>query len=254
MYGKYSRLYAEWCKCYDPKNIEIQIIEKYCSLQDKRILDVGCGTGRFLFRVLPIADKIIGIDNDSEAIDVLKQILVQQYGEDSSKVSIYNSGIETFDIYSEVVDLAVFSWSFYALGEKQMRKSLSNIHAILSEKGALIILQPVGGQFEKIMRIFFEEHENMDEYSEALHCMSKITSELYIQTAKDKVLSEFVFSDLNMMCNVLRMFAITEGGCKEEDLPLITVKGIREILEPYRKGDAYHLDDLVDVFVFKKKG
>lgn len=253
MYGKYSKIYAEWCQYYDPNNLELAIIEKYCPLQGKSILDIGCGTGRFLFRVLPKADNVIGIDYDREATDVLKYILLERYREYLDKVSIFNSSIEAFDTYNGIVDVAVFSWSFYALDEKQMRKGLSNLHSILIDKGTLIILQPVGGQFEKIMRMFFEEHESMDEYSTALERMNKVADGLYIQIAKDRISSEFVFSDLNMLCDALRMFAITEGGCKEEDLSLMTVDNIRDILEPYRTGDKYHLNDWVDVFIFRKK-
>ena len=242
MYGKYSKIYAEWCQYYDPNNIELTTIERYCSLQGKSILDIGCGTGRFLFRVLPIADNVIGIDYDREATDVLKHILLERYREYFDKVSIFNSGIEAFDTYNGVVDVAVFSWSFYALDEKQMRKGLSNIHSILIDRGSLIILQPVGG-----------EHESMDEYSSALKRMDKVVDGLYVQTAKDRISSEFVFSDLNMLCDALRMFAITEGGCKEEELSLITVSNIRDILEPYKMGDKYHLDDWVDVFIFRKR-
>lgn len=253
MYGKYSKIYAEWCQYYDPNKIELTTIERYCSLQGKCILDIGCGTGRFLFRVLPIADNVIGIDYDREATDILKCILLERYREYFDKVSIYNSGIEAFDTYNGVVDVAVFSWSFYALDEKQMRKGLSNIHSILGDRGTLIILQPVGGQFEKVMRMFFEEHESMDEYSTALKRMYKVIDGLYIQIAKDRISSEFVFNDLNMLCDALRMFAITEGGCKEEDLSLITVNNIRDILEPYRRGEEYHLDDWVDIFIFRKE-
>lgn len=35
MYGKYSKLYAEWCECYDPNEIELSVIEKYFEVEDK---------------------------------------------------------------------------------------------------------------------------------------------------------------------------------------------------------------------------
>lgn len=253
MYGKDSALYAEWCKCYDPNNIELRTIEKYCSVLGKKILDIGCGTGRFLFRILPVANRVIGVDNDCDAIDVLLQILGERYQEYEHKVEVYKSGIESLDIHKQEIDLAVFSWSFYALDEKQLRKGLLNVHSILRKNGKLVILQPVGGQFEKIMRMFFEEHEEMDEYATALERINKVAPELFVQTAKDEIFSEFVFDDLNMMCEALKMFATSEGGCKKETLPLITVEGIRSIFTPYKIGEKYHLDDIVDVFVFKKK-
>ena len=81
MYGKYSSLYAKWCECYDPLEIEISTLQKYCKLYNQTILDVGCGTGRFLLRVLPIAKKVYGIDYDEDSIKELRQILQKKYSQ-----------------------------------------------------------------------------------------------------------------------------------------------------------------------------
>lgn len=253
MYGSYSELYATWCTCYDPKGIEISTIEKYYALKNKDVLDAGCGTGRFLFRVLPIVKKIIGIDNDIDSIKVLKRILFEKYDQLSSKVKICCNNIEKYNAGNETIDLAIFSWSFYALNKEQMVHSLSNINSMLRADGVLIILQPVGGDFEEIMRMFFDKHEDMDEYIRAIRLMNEITDMLYTQIATDKIISEFVVKDLEMMCDVLKMFAFTEGECHETDLTRITQDRVRNILEKYRKSDGYHLGDEVSLFVYKKK-
>lgn len=253
MYGIYSRLYSEWCESYDPKGVELTTIEKYYSVDNKDILDIGCGTGRFLFRVLPNVKSIIGIDNDIDSIEVLKQILVEKYSYFSNRVSLHYGNIEEYNAGKEIIDLAVFSWSFYALDKKQMEQALLNISEMLREDGMLIILQPIGGEFEKLMRMFFEEHADMDEYSTALNFMNDVTSVLYSKVANDKIVSEFVVDDLEMLCNALRMFAYTEGASREGALARITFDKVQIILEKYKKEDGYHLSDEVDVFVYKKR-
>lgn len=218
MYGNYSKLYASWCECYDPRKIELSILEKYCTLKNKDVLDIGCGTGRFMFRILPIVKSIIGIDNDVQSIEVLKQIMLEKYSCLSDKVFLYHNSIEECNIGRDIIDIAVFSWSFYALDKEQIEHALSNIAEMLREDGMLIILQPVGGEFEKIMRMFFEKHTDMDEYTTALNFMNEIVPVLYFQLGTDKIVSDFVVKDLEMLCNALKMFAITEGERNEDDL------------------------------------
>lgn len=255
MYGSYSKLYASWCECYDPQNIETLVIEKYFSFEKKDVLDVGCGTGRFIVKILPKVKNVIGIDNDSDSIEVLKEIISERYNHFSDKVYLYHKGIEEFNLGENVIDLAVFTWSFYALDKEQILHSLSNIYSMLREDGLLIILQPVGGEFEEIMRIFFEEHADMDEYVSALKLINEVMSTLYVKIATDKIVSEFVISDLELLCEALKMFAITEGECNKEDLSKkITLEKVQRILKKYKKDINYHLSDEVDVFVYKKKG
>lgn len=254
VYGYYSKQYSEWCEYYDPKGIELSVIKKYLALENKDILDVGCGTGRFLFRVLPLVKHVIGIDNDIESIRILKQLLIKRYSCFLNKVSVYHNDIEKCIIGKNIIDLAVFSWSFYALNKKQMMCSLINIKEMLREGGMLIILQPVGGEFEDIMRMFFKEHADMDEYITALNLLNEVTPVLYSQVATDKIISEFVVKDLGMMCDVIKMFAITEGECVEDDLSQITQERLQNILEDYKQKDGYHLCDEVEVFVYKKRG
>ena len=134
-----------------------------------------------------------------------------------------------------------------------MLRSLENINAMLRANGKLVILQPVGGEFEKTMRLFFEEHSDMDEYTDALNLMEAVTKKWFIQIAKDKVISEFVIDDLDLMCNALKMFAITEGANTENALASISLNKVERILEPFKNADGYHLSDEVDVFVFEKR-
>lgn len=253
MYGNYSELYAEWCECYDPKGIELSVIAKYFLVENRDILDVGCGTGRFMFRILPIVKSIIGIDNDANSIRILKKLLSEKYSQYSSKAVVYCENIEHCIIEKDIIDLAVFSWSFYALNKEQMQHSLANIYSMLREDGTLIILQPVGGEFEEIMRMFFEEHADMDEYNQALSFMNEVTAKSYLRIATDKIISEFVVKDLEMLCNALKMFAITEGASHEDALSKITLDKVQGRLKKLKQNDGYHLSDEVDVFVYKKK-
>ena len=75
MEGFYASLYGTWVDSYDPEEKELSVIQKHVSLIGKRVLDIGCGTGRFLLRILPFVKEVIGIDSDHNSISVLKEKL-----------------------------------------------------------------------------------------------------------------------------------------------------------------------------------
>ena len=254
MYGSYSSLYAQWCKCYDNNGIEVSILKKHVDFQDKTILDIGCGTGRFIFKVLPFAKHIVGVDNDPESIKVLNSILEHEYSVYKSNVDIYCQDIEGFQTTEDSIDIAVFTWSFYALSEKKAKIVIENLHSMLNKNGVIIILQPVGGEFERVMRCFFTEHENMDEYETALSNMNNVLSPFFAFVEKDQISSEFVVKDISFMAESLRMFATTEGGCLENELNSITKEAVQKVIKEYmRKDGFYHFSDEVEMYIFKKE-
>ena len=252
MYNQYSELYSKWCELYDPNNIELTIIEKYCSFKNQDVLDIGCGTGRFMFRILPLAKSILGVDNDEKSIAILNKILQEKYSKFITRAEVRCCNIEDLISAENSIDIAVFSWSFYALNKEQMVHSLKTIHSMLRKDGKLIILQPVGGAFEEIMRTFFNEHTDMDEYNDCLALMNEVTSS-FTKIATDYINSEFVVNDIIMLADALKMFALTEGNSTDKELQHITPNRLENMIEKNKKDGAYHLNDEVAVFVFEKK-
>ena len=113
MYGATANLYTAWVESYDPNNVELSTIEKCVPLSEKRILDIGCGTGRFFLKVLPFAESVVGVDRDAKAIRELHERLNSFPIQTQSKTALIDKGIEECgrkDIGP--IDVAVFSWSF----------------------------------------------------------------------------------------------------------------------------------------------
>ncbi len=253
MYGKYSEMYSQWCDYYDFENIELQTIGKYVRIDGKDIIDIGCGTGRFLFRILPYVHSAIGVDNDDISITVLKNLLSQQYKGYVSQTTIICSNIEDVQITSESIDIAFFSWSLYALNKEQMNQAIRKVFDMLRANGKLIILQPIGGEFETVMRQFFKEHEDEDEYRSCLDNMNEIIPPLFNTIAADKIVSHFVVPDLNEFCEILKMFAVTEGGCVPNELNHISWEILNNLLSSYKREDGFWLEDEVSLFVYEKR-
>lgn len=253
MYGEYSDLYAKWCACYDPMCLEIEMLKQYCDFRNSSILDIGCGTGRFMFRVLPDVKCAVGVDIDSRSIAVLRRQLESKYSEYQSKVKLECCNIAQFSAQPDSFDFVFFTWSFYALNREEMIASLHKINSMLRKNGKMIILQPTGGEFEKVMRLFFAEHEDMDEYDTGLTLMNEVRPKSLDCVARVLIKSEFVVSDLTLFTDVLKMFAITEGGCTNEEIGHITPQYVVDMMTRYKRENAYHMTDEVTGFVFRKR-
>lgn len=253
MYGKYSEMYSRWCDYYDFENIEIQTIAKHVDVIGKDIIDIGCGTGRFLFRILSYVKSAIGIDNDESSITVLNNLLWQRFKSYVLQTTIICSNIEDVQIPSESIDIAFFSWSLYALNKEQMNQAIRKVFDMLRANGKLIILQPIGGEFETVMRQFFKEHEDEDEYRNCLDNMNEIIPPLFNTIAADKIVSHFVVPDLNEFCEILKMFAVTEGGCDSNKLNHISWEILNNLLSSYKREDGFWLEDEVSLFVYEKR-
>lgn len=253
MYGTYSEMYSKWCEYYDFDNVEMQTISKYVDLTGKDIIDIGCGTGRFLFRILPYVNSAIGIDNDEASITVLNNLLRQRYKSYVPQTTIICSNIESMQFPSESIDMAFFSWSLYALNKKQINQAIRKVFNMLRANGKLIILQPIGGEFETVMRLFFREHEDKDEYQNCINNINEFIPPLFNTIAADKIVSHFVVPDLNEFCEMLKMFAVTEGGCVPNELSHISVDVLREPMSCFKSEKGFCLEDEVSLFVYSKK-
>lgn len=253
MYGEYSEKYSKWCSYYDSKNVEMDTIQKYISIKNKDVVDIGCGTGRLLFRMLPDVKTIIGIDNDEDSIRVLNEILAQKYAFYKPKTKIINSGIEDAYVGAESIDVAFFSWSLYALDKNHMKQAIRNVLKMLRDNGKLVILQPIGGEFESVMRLFFKDHTDKDEYKTCMNNMNELIPPYFELFVEDKIISDFIVPTLEEFCEMLKMFAVTEGGCNYKELEYIRAEILKEPMKRYRTLNGYCLSDEVSLFIYTKK-
>ncbi|MGI6680522.1 MAG: AAA family ATPase [Bdellovibrionota bacterium] len=89
-------IYDKWAKCYDPKNKEMQVLaELGIDFHDKKVLEVGAGTGRFTQRILPFCKEIVCVDPYDEALLVLRDNI------NDKKVSVLKGTIETVPLEKE---------------------------------------------------------------------------------------------------------------------------------------------------------
>jgi 2-polyprenyl-3-methyl-5-hydroxy-6-metoxy-1,4-benzoquinol methylase len=92
----------------DPEGKEVDALAEVVSFTGLRVLDVGCGDGRLVWRIAPAAASVLGIDIDAERIETAKKDTPPAL---RRKVEFRESSIVELDEPPARFDLVFFTWS-----------------------------------------------------------------------------------------------------------------------------------------------
>ena len=92
----------------DPEGRELEALASVVDLEGLRVLDVGCGDGRLVWRIAPAAESVLGIDVDGELIETaIRETPLKLRG----KVEFRESSVVELDEPPARFDLVFFTWS-----------------------------------------------------------------------------------------------------------------------------------------------
>ena len=92
----------------DPEGRELEALAQVVDLTGLRMLDVGCGDGRLVWRVAPDATSVLGIDVDPELIETAKREIPPEL---RAKVELREASVVELDEPPARFDLVFFTWS-----------------------------------------------------------------------------------------------------------------------------------------------
>ena len=256
MEGFYASLYGTWVDSYDPEEKELSVIQKHVSLIGKRVLDIGCGTGRFLLRILPFVKEVIGIDSDHNSISVLKEKLHELPENEKAKVKLVCQPIEECDRNTiDQVDVVVFSWSLNEMNRQQLWKVSVLLLEVLKEDGHIVILQPTGGSFDKIIQQVFEDYQGKAEHKIAQSNIEQVLACYFDNTVRVEIESEFCTTkDAAFISKVMQMYAVTHGEKTPKEAESITEEFVSQEIQKYpSENGVIHFKNTVDMYVLSKQ-
>ena len=92
----------------DPEGRELEALASVVDLEGLRVLDVGCGDGRLVWRIAPVAESVLGVDVDGELIETaIRETPLELRG----KVEFRESSVVELDEPPARFDLVFFTWS-----------------------------------------------------------------------------------------------------------------------------------------------
>jgi SAM-dependent methyltransferase len=136
-------------------------IKNYIEL-NSRIIDVGCGTGRFSFSIADKVNKVVGVDLSSKNIDTANETLQKN---PNNKISFFHTNLANIISQNQHFDYAVMTYVIHEVNPED-RILLLNEMAEIADK--IIIgdyLVPVNFGFWSILNELVEYFAGQNHYS-----------------------------------------------------------------------------------------
>lgn len=100
--------YDQVLSAYPRDGLELRLIERFTSLRNKRVLEIGCGDGRLTLQYAPVASSVLAFDPDRASIE---EAAWQQADRGIDNVDFRVGSIEQLADRGARFDVALFSWS-----------------------------------------------------------------------------------------------------------------------------------------------
>jgi|GEM_PF-1462138 len=145
--------YNEWSSYYDKSNNEIRsIIEslKETPWLNKRVLEVGCGTGRFTEKIISQVSTLTAVDIDSGHLDILKKKAASSEWGSKCKIilgELYD--LAENELSDEKFDCVLFTWSWrFIYQQGKADRVYKAVKKLLAPSASILSTMTIGGQWE----------------------------------------------------------------------------------------------------------
>jgi ubiquinone/menaquinone biosynthesis C-methylase UbiE len=91
----------------DPEQNEVHALQYIPDWRQKRVIEIGCGSGRLTLRLAQLGANVHAIDPNSQQIEIARNELPKKY---SGRVQYHVGSAEHLVHRKDSFDLAVFSW------------------------------------------------------------------------------------------------------------------------------------------------
>jgi ubiquinone/menaquinone biosynthesis C-methylase UbiE len=127
----------------DREGVEAAAIAAVVPLEGKRVLEVGCGTGRLTSLAAARAASVYAFDPSAEKVAAARAALT---GEQRRRVRFAVHDAEALDLPRERFDIALCGWSLWCVPLEGVVHALRTIHAALAPGGIVVDTQPVSAR------------------------------------------------------------------------------------------------------------
>jgi ubiquinone/menaquinone biosynthesis C-methylase UbiE len=92
----------------DPEAVETTYLHSMTTMNDARVLEIGCGDGRLTWRYAGSAGHVIGVDSNSQHLAVARRSCPRALG---ARVAFVQATALALPFRAELFDGAILAWS-----------------------------------------------------------------------------------------------------------------------------------------------
>ncbi len=146
IYYEQSNMYNIFSQAEDYKGLVVDFLKPL--ILDKKLLDVGCGTGKYVSVLAPLVSEYICLDQSKTQLEIAKNKT------NKDKVSYIQASAEKNGLNSNSVDVAIATWVLGSILDiDQQLAVLKETERVLKENGSIYVAENDGGcEFEEIIR------------------------------------------------------------------------------------------------------
>ena len=151
--GSKSSIYNEKSKVYELFSLSQDNPDKITKflnplIKDKIVLDLGCGTGKFIPKLAHLSKFYWAIDISSSQLKIAKTKTNKL-----KNIKIMKGSAENIPLESNSVDVIFSSWFIGSIHNLRIRrKIIYEANRILKEKGAIYLIEnDIGGEYKELV-------------------------------------------------------------------------------------------------------
>ena len=190
---------------YDPEGTEIKTILSQAQFKGKRVLEIGCGTGRLTGKLAKHGKTLVSIDHNEDSIEYCQE----KFKKVKNVTFVHASVNELKNLPHKEYDIILSGWVGLHYS-KDLPKVLERLHKLLAKNGTLIIIEAYqDSEYVKILNLIRPKASKVNEKQ------NELTSLLFktFKTVDKKIIStRYVFPSYEKLEETFKIELVYEEG------------------------------------------
>jgi len=234
------------------EQIENNILTEFCHLKDKNVLEIGCGSGKYTFRIVNWTKQLTGIEPPQDTPGVLS--LPEVPPELKEKLDFVETFPSKMKFEDESFDTAVASCSFHEIPHEHQDATLKEAHRVLKKGGKLVLIDPSPESFlHNFVRIVKPQEDHglrVRRSNEKIY--AAIESGLFEQEEYFTYAKDYIFGNIEAMHNEIIENWARMNKPKTEEERKEWVKKINDVVSYKKDREPIVITELVQIFILTK--
>lgn len=148
-----SEIYEEFSKAEDSLNIISDFLKN--KVQNKEVLDFGCGTGKFIKELAPLCKSYIGMDISENQLQIAKEKSKE------SNIKLVKNANNKIPLESNSIDIIFSAWVIGGIHNLKIRKEIiQEMKRVAKENGSIYLIENnIGGEYKEIVEENYGEEK-----------------------------------------------------------------------------------------------